>query len=313
MDRMTKASNIARDVLDSLQICKSIRNIFIEEVSSPWDEKVTRLNKKGDSADVKLYLWKNNIFLYGRVYRLFLYVCDALDKTFGYDIKTVPHGTLEQKIRETYNHIWGIYVDSRVAGMGIDNFFDKTLRRNLFIDTQKDLPWRTSNILFEKLWNREVFNHPEIIDYAYNASKIAEIDRTCESNAFETEISMFLMDRTAKKRVDSIVSNNLRDLAYDIVNFTAGHCRGTLIESSYYGIYFMYDREIFAEMLTTKADALHITLFDFQSNSHKIHIVQENSKDINAIQQSIKGIYDRIANHSRLKAIKNPYAVPIER
>ena len=34
--------------------------------------------------------------------------------------------------------------------MGIENFFDKTLRKNLFIDSQKNLPWTISNLFFDK-------------------------------------------------------------------------------------------------------------------------------------------------------------------
>jgi hypothetical protein len=75
----------------------------------------------------------------------------------------------------------------------------------------------------------------------------------------------------------------------------------------------MYDQEIFAEMATTKPDALLITLFDFQSNLNRTYTVTEDSEEINVIQQAIKIIYDRIANHSRLKVIKNPYAVTVEK
>jgi len=305
--------SVARNILDSLPISTAIRDIYIEELNSPWDEKVIRLTNRKGYTDVKLYLWKNDIFLYGRIYRLFLYVCDALDQNFNYDTKIIPHGTLESKIRETYNHIWGIYVDSRVEKMGIENFFDRTMRRNLFIDTQKNLPWTVLNMLFEKLWNKETYTHLEIIDYAYNLDKLSEIDSALEINAFEIEIGMSLMDRTVKKHIDSIILNTIRGFAYDIINFTASHCKGTLIESSYYGIYFMYDQEIFAEMLTTKPDALHITLFDFESNLHRTYIVAEYSNELPAIEHSIKTIYDKIANHSRLKAMKNPYTAPIEK
>jgi len=187
------------------------------------------------------------------------------------------------------------------------------LRRNLFIDAQKNLPWPVSNLIFEKLWNKEKYTHNEIIHYANNLEELSGIDGTSELNAFEIEIGKSLTDRTARKHIESIASNAIRDIAYNIINFTASRCKGTLIESSYYGIYFMYDQEIFAEMLTTKTDALHLTLFDFNSNIHKSYIVTEGSEEIYAIQQVIKTIYDNIANHSRLKAIKNPYTAPIEK
>jgi hypothetical protein len=305
---------IARDILNTLPLANLIRNIYVKEVDSPWNEKITRLKKESSQTDIRLTLWKNEMFLYGRIYRLFLYVADALDPNFHYNPDLTPHGMAEPKTRETYNHIWGIYVDSRIENMGIANFFDRTLRRNLFIDTQKTLPWTVSNLLFKKLWNKDTFTHPEMIDYSYNLDKISEHDgSSVDFDAFEIEIGRSLMEHSAKKNVDNIVSNSLRDIAYRILNFTTSHCRGTLVESSYYGIYFIYDQEIFVEMATTRPDAILITLFDFQSSLHRTYTVTEDSEEIHTIQQAIKIIYDRIANHSRLKAIKNPYAAPVEK
>jgi hypothetical protein len=304
---------LARDILETLPIANLIRNVYVKEVDSPWSEEVTRLSKKTGPVDVKLTLWKNDMFLYGRIYRLLLYVCDALNPNFQYNPDRIPHGVAESKARENYNHIWGIYVDSRIERMGIESFFDKTLRRNLFIDTQKSLPWTVSSLLFEKLWNKDVFTHAEMIDYAFNLDKVSDHDESVDFDAFEIEIGRSLMEHTAKKNVDNIASNILRDIANRILNFTTMQCKGTLIESSYYGIYFMYDQEIFVEMATTRPDALLITLFDFQSNLSRTYTVMEDSEEINVIQQAIKKIYDRIANHSRLKVIKNPYNAPVEK
>ena len=46
---MTKENSIAREILDSLTISHMIRDIYIEEVNSPWNEKVMRLKKKAIS------------------------------------------------------------------------------------------------------------------------------------------------------------------------------------------------------------------------------------------------------------------------
>jgi hypothetical protein len=102
-----------------------------------------------------------------------------------------------------------------------------------------------------------------------------------------------------------MTSNVLRDKANGILKFTADHCRGTLIDSSYYGIYFMYDQEIFAEMVTTKSDVLLLTLFDFESNVNETYTLEEHS-EIETLQAKILEIYDRISSHIQLKAIKNP-------
>ena len=143
-----------------------------------------------------------------------------------------------------------------------------------------------------------------MIDYAYHLDQLSEGERDMSDDAFEIEISRSLMDHSAIKHIDNIVSSSLRDIAHAILNFVASHCRGTFIESSYYGIYFMYDQEIFAEMATTKTDSLLLTLFDFQSNTNRTYTITENIGEINTIQQEIKTIYDSIANHSRLKVIK---------
>ncbi len=310
---ITTKQSLAREILATLPIASRIRNVHVREVDSPWGERVTRIKPKSSITDIRLTLWKNDMFLYGRIYRLFLYVSDAFDPDFHYNPNLTPHGVAEPKARETYNHIWGIYVDSRIEKKGIENFFDKTLRRNLFIDSQKTLPWTVSNILFERLWDKGAFTHPEMIDYAFNIDKLSEHDEPAEFDAFEIEISKSLSEHTAKKIVDNIASNTLRDIAYRILNFVTSQCKGTLIESSYYGIYFMYDQEIFVEMATTRPDALLITLFDFQSNLDRTYTVTGDSEEINTIEEAIKRIYDRIANHSRLKVIKNPYAVPVEK
>jgi hypothetical protein len=114
---------IAREILNSLSISRTISNIYIEDVYSPWSEKIERFMGQHEQTDVKLALWNNDAFLYGRIYRLFLYLSDDLDDDFRYDPKLIPHGTFEPKIREIYNQIWGIYIDSRVEKMGIENFF----------------------------------------------------------------------------------------------------------------------------------------------------------------------------------------------
>jgi hypothetical protein len=310
---MKAKETIAREILNSFSISGMIRNVFVEEVHSPWSEKVVRLAGQRGQTDVKLSLWNSDRFLYGRIYRLFLYVCDDLDDHFQYDPKLIPHGKSEPKIRETYNQIWGIYVDSRMEKLGIENFFDKRLRKNLFIDSQRNLPWAVSSLFFEKLWNRGTYTHAEMIDHAYHLDLLSEGEGDKSDDAFEMEISRSLMDHSAKKNIDNIVSIRLRDIAHTILYFVASHCRGTLIESSYYGIYFMYDQEIFAEMATTKADSLLLTLFDFQSNTNKTYAMTENTGEISTIQQEIKTIYESIANHSRLKVIKNPYTEHVEK
>jgi hypothetical protein len=310
---MNQKLSMAYDILNELNLSGKVKNIYLDLVVSPWQEKIARLKRKDGYIDARLTLWDSELFLYGRIYRLLLYVSDALDPQFAYHTEAIPHGTLERKAREVYNHIWSIYIDSRVERIGIETFFDKMLRRNLFIDAQKTLPWTTSNMFFEELWNKETLTHAEMVDYAYHLDKLLEGDSAGDMDAFEIEMNRSVGDHTARRHVENIGSSILRDMAYSILVYTAGHCKGTLIEASYYGLYFMYDQEIFAEMVTTRSDALLLTLFDFQTNQRQTYSVAEGSEELPAIQEAIKTIYTRIANHSQLKAIKNPYTVPMEK
>jgi hypothetical protein len=303
---------LAENILVQENLSSRIRKVYVENTSSPWKEKTVRLIRRKGHIDLKLTLWNSELFLYGRIYRLVLYVRDALDPAFLYNREAIPRGTVEAKKRELYNHIWSIYVDSRIERMGIENFFDKTLRRNLFVDMQKSLPWATSKLLFEELWSKETMTHPQMLHYAYNLDEIIEGNDIDSVDAFEIEMNRSMVDHTARKHIESILSAPLRETAHDLLSFTMNHCRGTLIEASYYGIYFMYDQEIFAEMVTTKSEAILLTLFDFQSNLSRTYVINDLSLEVPAIQQAIKTIYDRIANHSRLKAIKNPYATSTE-
>jgi hypothetical protein len=310
---MNRIHTIAYDVLNQQNLSDRVKDVYLDPVISPWQEKIARLKRKEGYIDVNLALWDSELFLYGRIYRLLLYVSDALDPNFAYHSEAAPHGTLQRKAREAYNHIWSIYIDSRVEGMSIENFFDKVLRRNLFIDSQKALPWTISSMFFEKLWNKITFTHAEMVDYAHHLDKLVEGDNKGDMDAFELEMNRSVGDHTARRHVESIGSHILRELAYSILHYTASHCKGTLVEASYYGLYFMYDQEIFAEMVTTRSDALFLTLFDFQTNERKTYSVAEGSEELPAIQEAIKTIYTRIANHSQLKAIKNPYTVPTEK
>jgi hypothetical protein len=308
---MLETRRTAQDVCASLELNQWIGNLHVEGAGTPWNEKV-RLRKKKSGFDVRLFVWENQAYLYGRIYRLLLYVKDAFDPTFRYSPDDVPHGTLQPAARENYHHIWGIFVDSRLERAGIENFFDRTLRKNLFVDSQKHLPWRVSALFFGKLWHKEFLTHPEIVDLSYNLDKIVRSVHETEFEAFELEISKSVTDHSLRSHIERMPSNSLREMAERVIGFVTSRCRGTLIEPSYYGIYFMYDQEIFAEMVTTKADALLITLFDFQSSEHRTYSVTELSQELPTIEQAIEAVYKKIAYHSQLKAIKSPFTSPVE-
>ena len=114
-------------------------------------------------------------------------------------------------------------------------------------------------------------------------------ERNENRDAFETEIS-----RSAglypHDHIEKILSGRLRRAAEALLAFTRFHCKGTLIESSYYGIYFMRHQEIFAEMVTTKKDVLLLTLFDFETKVQSTYAISEALHDLNPIQQKMEEI-----------------------
>ena len=295
---------LVHDILRTLGIASRVRKIRIDQVNSPWNERV-EIKKKGILLDVKLSIWDDPLCLYGRLYRLLMYVGDVLQPEFQYDPEKVPNNSTEPGIRETYNHIWGIYIDSRVEKRGIDNFYDRVLRRNLFVDAQKSLSWQESSRIFQRFWDREFYTHRQIIDDAYHLNEVLTKGVSNSADAFEVEIAASRIDDSVQTHIDRIASSGLREKAEHFMRFAKDHCRGTLVESSSYGLYFMYDQEIFAEMITTRGDALLISVFDFQLDFQESYRLTEESES-EPILEKMRDIYNRISSHLRLKSINNP-------
>jgi len=295
---------LAHDILRTLGVASCVRKVRIDQVNSPWNERV-EIKKKETHLDVKLSIWDHPLCLYGRIYRLLMYVGDVLQPEFQYDPGKVPNNSTEPAIRETYNHLWGIYIDSRVERRGIDNFYDRVLRRNLFIDAQKSLSWQESSRIFQRLWDRQQYTHRQIIDDAYHLNEVLTEGPAEGADAFEVEIGASRLSDSVQTHIDRIASSGLREKAEDFMRFAKDHCQGTLIETSSYGLYFMYDQEIFAEMITTRSDALLISVFDFQLDFQESYRLTEES-DPEPVLEKIRDTYNRISSHLRLKSIKNP-------
>ncbi len=293
---MEEIRTIAQDVTHSLGIARSIKSTFIEKVDSPWNEK-TLIKRKKDHLDVKITIWKDTAFLYGRIYRLFLYILDVLNQDFKYDPEIAPDEDKESRIWGRYNQIWSLYVDSRVEKTGIENFYDRLLRRNLFIDEEKELGWEEASAIFQKLWEKDSYTYPEIIDYTYNLNRLKDKSNRRSPEAFEVEINEHLRESHVKTLIEKITSNTCRDIANELLNFTAYHCKDTHIESSYYGIFFIYQRRVCVEMIPTKNNVLFFTLLDPELNLHKTYTITEDS-DINKLQENIKDMYRKISMHS---------------
>lgn len=291
-DKQALASQIAR----TIGISDRIRSVVIEEVDSPWKERAY-IKRKKNQLDVKLFLWEETPFLYGSIYRLFLYVHDVLNPQFHYDAGQAPEEEKEPLLRDRYNQVWSIHVDSRVERIGLESFFDRLTRRNLFIDVERGLPWAEGKRIFELLWSKEVMTHPEIVSYTYDLDQLRDKEGAAVEGALEVELNRCLREVYVKKLMERIPSEDFRHEANELLNFAAYHCKDMHIESSHYGISFIYQRRIFAELIPTRENVLFLTIFNPESRRHETHLVTAES-DVKEIQRMIKDHYARATVHS---------------
>jgi len=290
------ANKIANEITNSLEIAHFIRNIYIENTNSPWNEK-SLIKRKKDYLDVKITIWEDDRFLYGRIYRLFLYIYDVLNPHFQYKPQIAPDENKEPEMKDRHNRIWSIYVDSRVERKGIETFYDNFLRKNIFIDAEKQFTWAEANEIFQKLWGKDAYTYPEITDYTYNIDKFMDIPIPGTSDLFEKEINKSLLEPYVQKHIDKLPSAAFRDSAKELLNFTAYNCKDVYIESSYFGISVIYQKMVIFEMIPTMENILFLTIFNTVSNAYETHIINENS-NITEVQKHIKEMYDKVPVHS---------------
>jgi hypothetical protein len=292
-----EATRIASTVANSLKIADHIRNIYIEETTSPWNEKAL-IKRKKDHLDVKMTVWADSLFLYGRIFRLFLYVYDVLDPLFYYQPETAPDEEKEPKLKNRHNQIWTIYVDSRVEKKGIEAFFNKTVRKNIFVDAERELSWEDAGMIFEKLWEKDTYVYSDITDYTYALEKLRG---ECVLNApdrFEVEMNRFFLEPNVRSHIEKIVSSRFRDSVNELLNFAAYNCKDTQVEPSHFGISLLYQKKVLVEMIPTKENTMFLTLFDAISNTYKTDIVKEDS-NISEVQKRIKEMYSKVSVDSR--------------
>ncbi len=284
---MDKAAVVVEDVLASLGMRDSVREVYTEETDSPWNEKVL-VKRRNEYLDVKITVWNENMYLYGRVYRLLLYIYDILSQTFRYDAERAPKKD-ETGVWKLYAQIWAIYVDSRMERTRIPNFYDRLLRSNLFAEALPEFEWKRSLILFDALWARESLTHAEIVRYAYDPATLAPVG-TVNPDAPEVRIGSFLKDHSVKKHLERLTSSVVKGMAQDILTFTTHHCKDVLIASSYYGIHFNHKNVTFAEMVVMTGNLLLLTFTDPRTHLPATVPVNETI-DLETVQSKIKEIF----------------------
>lgn len=290
---MEEKKAIVQEVINILGIAPLISSVIIENEDSPWSEKA-HIKWKKDHLDVKAFVWDDPTYLYGRIYRLFLYIVDVLNPIFEYKPRISPDEQQEPTVRERYNQIWSIYVDSRMERLEIENFFDKTLRKNIFIDSEKNLSSAAANTIFDALWEKESYTYPEIIEYAYDLKKLKLKTPIVKVDTFNKHITDLLHGSSVSRHLENIPSSEFRETVNDIISFAAYHCKDAFILSKYYGICILYNRQVFLELIPTGKDSLYLTVFDGQTNTFSTLTVTKET-DTSSIQELIKEKYALIA------------------
>lgn len=286
---MEDTRTVANAIISQLGLTPSVKSFVIEETDSPWQEKALIKRKKGH-LDVKIIIWDDDTFLYGRIYRLFLYIRDVLNPAFQYDPKITPDEDKEPGVRDRYNQIWSLYVDSRMERLGIENFYDRILRRNLFIDMAKELPWEDAGKVFQRLWKKETYTYPEIVDYATHLSRFSDQPKAA---SVEVDIKRCIKEPYVKNHLERISSKTLQDTANELLSFTAYNCKDTYIESSYYGVSFLYQRRVFIEIIPSEENNLFVTILDPETNRYETQVCTEGS-DISVVQKTIREKYSKM-------------------
>ncbi len=294
---MTQWKAVARDLIHTMGISGAIRHLYFEETDSPWNEKAF-IKRKREYLDVKVTVWTSNAFLFGRLYHLFLYICDVLNPAFLYDPAKAPEEDREPEIRDIYNQVWSIFVDSRIERLGIENFYDRILRRNLFVDAVRDPSRLHAETLFQALWEKEFYTYPEIINFAYRIPP-----EVCESVGGDDSTSRIELLKSLRgcpvgRHLEKLPSEELKGKANELLNFTAYYCKDALIISSYFGISVIYQRKVLLEMIPTTTNLLFLTFLDAASGSYATSVIDEGT-DIEEVEQTIKEMYKRASFHGQ--------------
>jgi hypothetical protein len=289
---------IAEEATEALGISRSVRSIYIEKTDSPWNEKAL-IKRKGGQLDVKITVWPDDVFLFGRVFRLFLYISDVLDPQFQYNPRIAPDENEEPAITARYNQIWSLHVDSRMEKRGIENFFDRETRQNLFIDMEKELSWNEARTVFNKLWAKSSFTYNEIISFSYDLHPLRDNETPgVGAPTLEVEINARMRLPHVKEHIERIPSAEFRSMTNEILSFTAYHCKDCYIDSSYYGISFVYQRRVFVELIPTSDDLLYFTCVDPVSSGYETEALT-GSSDLEKVQAKIKKVYHAVSAHNR--------------
>ena len=231
-------------------------------------------------------------------YCIFLYIADVLDPAFLYDPGTTPDEEKEPFIRDRYNQIWSLYVDSRMERLGIESFFDRRLRRNLFIDLESSLGWENAGRIFDSLWSAASLTYPEIVDLSYHLEERFKDLQSPEEPSLERDIAQCLHHPSVGKHLDRLNSPEMWEILNDLLSFAAYSCRDGIIVPCHYGVVFVFQNKVFFEVIPSRQKTITFTILDPRSDRYDTLEITPKS-NIPEIQRTIKDRFAILSMHAR--------------
>ena len=97
----------------------------------------------------------------------FMHAKDMVDPEFDYEEAFIPgNPSVKNLITARFRLLWNIYVDARLARMGIISVMTKQGRYREFDNFYRKIPDRQRKGIFEGLWRTEKFTHEELLSMA---------------------------------------------------------------------------------------------------------------------------------------------------
>ncbi len=97
----------------------------------------------------------------------FMHAKDMVDPEFDYEDSFIPgNPSVKNMITARFRLLWNVYVDARLARMGVVSVMSKESRYREFDNFYRKIPDGQRKGIFEGLWRTEVFTHEELLSMA---------------------------------------------------------------------------------------------------------------------------------------------------
>ncbi len=97
----------------------------------------------------------------------FMHAKDMVDPEFDYEDSFIPgNPSVKNMITARFRLLWNVYVDARLARMGVVSVMSRESRYREFDNFYRKIPEGQRKGIFEGLWRTEVFTHEELLSMA---------------------------------------------------------------------------------------------------------------------------------------------------